>query len=351
MLRAIIFDVGNVLISWSGESVYADIKEELGFDDEQLALFSKKYLGKLGRGEITEEELWADAEKELQIRKVNVSENLLGRKPETEGVVFRDVLEFAKELKSRGFKLALMSNTISAHEKVFTSKGITEPFEHIFLSHKVGLRKPDPNIYLHALQQLQVKPSEALFIDDLQENVEAAQKLGMYVLHADKPDSIVSKIERELEKDFVGSKVALTHDGRVLTILRDDKEGISFPGYWDFTGGGRENDETPVKTVIRETREELGITLNPEAIVWQKFYPGVVDPIRTACFLVAELSDKQINDITFGDEGQKWKLMTFQEFLHHPKAIEGMKARLHDYLLSEGHTNLDVIEKDPSRQQ
>src|ERR1700733_15728600 len=131
MLRAIIFDVGNVLISWPGESVYADIKEELGFDNEQLALFSKKYLGKLGRGEITEEELWTDAKKELHMRKVDVSENLLGRTFEAKGIVFRDVLEFAKELKKRGFKLALLSNTISVHEKVFTSKGVTEPFEHI----------------------------------------------------------------------------------------------------------------------------------------------------------------------------------------------------------------------------
>ncbi len=336
MIKAVIFDMGNVLISWPGAAAYADIQHELGLTDTQLSAFSKKYLYKLGLGEITEEELWSAAKEEFNIRDVDVRENLLGRKFESDGVVFGDVLEFARGLKERGLKIAVLSNTIQPHERIFTSKGATDPFEHIFLSHQVKLRKPDPKIYLHALRELQVEPDESLFVDDLKENVEAAQKLGMHTVLADKPEVIVSKVERELEKDFVGAKAALLYKDSVLAILRDDKDGIPYPGHWDLPGGGREGGETPVEVVIRETREELGITLGPEVFVWQKFYPGVVDARRMACFLVAAVNDKQINNIRLGDEGQRWKLMTLQEFLHHPKTVEGMKRRLHDYILSRG---------------
>jgi 8-oxo-dGTP diphosphatase len=78
----------------------------------------------------------------------------------------------------------------------------------------------------------------------------------------------------------------------------------------------------------------LGIRLTPEVFTWQRFYPGVVDKRQTACFLAASLTDRQANSITLGDEGQKWEFTTFEEFLHHPNAVEGMKTRLNDYLLS-----------------
>lgn len=48
------------------------------------------------------------------------------------------------------------------------------------------------------------------------------------------------------------------HEGRVLMQLRDDKEGIAFPGKWGFFGGGIEPGESPEEAALRELAEEIG---------------------------------------------------------------------------------------------
>ena len=191
--------MGNVLIRWPAAAVRKDIQKELGLNNDQFNLFVQKYILRLSKGEISEEELWAEAQKDFGLRAVSVSENLLARKFQADAIVYSDVLEFAKKLKKDGYKIAILSNTISAHEKVCINKGVTEPFDHIFLSYQVGLRKPDPKFYYYVLDKLGVKPTEALFIDDIKENVEAASNLGIRTIWADHPATIVEKAMLELK--------------------------------------------------------------------------------------------------------------------------------------------------------
>lgn len=134
-------------------------------------------------------------------------------------------------------------------------------------------------------------------------------------------------------KDFVGTKIALTNGDRVLSILRDNVSYIPYPGMWDLPGGGREKNETPFQTVQREVREELNIKLKPSDIIWQKVYPGVVDPTTDAVFMVANIMDEQIHSVNFDKgEGEKWQMMGFEEFINHKNAVPGMQTRLRDYL-------------------
>ena len=42
--------------------------------------------------------------------------------------------------------------------------------------------------------------------------------------------------------DFVGCKLVLVHETRLLTYLRDDKPGLNWAGMWDLPGGGREGE-------------------------------------------------------------------------------------------------------------
>ncbi len=51
------------------------------------------------------------------------------------------------------------------------------------------------------------------------------------------------------------------HDGRLLIYLRDDKPEIPFPNHWDLFGGHVEQGEAPEQALVREVKEELGITL------------------------------------------------------------------------------------------
>lgn len=134
--------------------------------------------------------------------------------------------------------------------------------------------------------------------------------------------------------DFVGSKIALINGDEVLVTQRDDKQGLSFPGMWEFPGGAREGSETPLECAIREVHEELGIELNPNSVSWEKVYPSVQDPNKRAYFFVANITQEEISRIVFGDEGQGWKMLKFNEVLTEPNFIEQFKGRLKDYLQS-----------------
>lgn len=133
------------------------------------------------------------------------------------------------------------------------------------------------------------------------------------------------------EFDFQGVKVALINNGKVLTILRDNIPNIPYPNMWDLAGGGRENEESPYETMRREVFEELNIDIPKSNVVWVKHYESVTKPGKKSVFMVANISDHQIESIKFGEEGQGYKMVTFQEFLDNKDVIEQLKHRFLDY--------------------
>ena len=137
----------------------------------------------------------------------------------------------------------------------------------------------------------------------------------------------------ELEiSDFTGCKIALICDGQILTILRDDKPTIPWPNLWELPGGGREGNESPFECVVREVYEELGIHLDEDCLLWSKIYPSVIFKDKQSVFMVGQLRQEQFDNITFGNEGQAYKLMPIEEFLKSKQAVPQLQGRLRDYL-------------------
>ena len=132
--------------------------------------------------------------------------------------------------------------------------------------------------------------------------------------------------------DYTGCKIALICDGRILTILRDDKPTIPWPNLWELPGGGREGDESPFECVAREVYEELGIHLDEDCLLWSKIYPSVIFKDKQSVFMVGQLRQEQFDNITFGNEGQAYKLMNIEEFLTSSQVVPQLQGRLRDYL-------------------
>ena len=132
--------------------------------------------------------------------------------------------------------------------------------------------------------------------------------------------------------DFTGCKIALICDGRILTILRDDKPTIPWPNLWELPGGGREGDESPFECVAREVYEELSIQLLKDDIVWSWIYPSMLDENKNSVFLVGKLTQEQFDSIVFGDEGQGYKLVRLEEFLASDRVVPQLQERVRDYV-------------------
>jgi len=96
-------------------------------------------------------------------------------------------LSYASALKRQDVAIGVISNTNDVHVRWLRAQ-IPEfaAFDSVIFSSDVGLVKPDPAIYELALSELGVQPEQALFVDDLAENVAGARAVGMAaLLHRD----------------------------------------------------------------------------------------------------------------------------------------------------------------------
>ncbi|KAI0748009.1 HAD-like protein [Daedaleopsis nitida] len=103
--------------------------------------------------------------------------------------------------------------TVAAAERAFLGwrNGATPPrlralFDDFCDSSTLGMRKPEPGIYLLACERNGIKPSEAVFLDDLGMNLKAAQALGMETIHVAIGGSLeaLKKLEAKLGIDLTG---------------------------------------------------------------------------------------------------------------------------------------------------
>jgi HAD superfamily hydrolase (TIGR01509 family) len=94
-------------------------------------------------------------------------------------------------------RLALLSNTDSIHvAHIEAAFGFVRHFPVRVYSCRVGTSKPAPAIYHQALRELDTLPEEALYIDDLRENVATAVRLGMTGFHFTSPGEFLSEFSR-----------------------------------------------------------------------------------------------------------------------------------------------------------
>lgn len=88
-----------------------------------------------------------------------------------------------RDLRGAGFKTGIVTNNVvEFREHWRRTMPVDELFDSVVDSSEVGMRKPDPAIYRHALADLGVAPDRAVFLDDFDGNVEAARATGMHAI-------------------------------------------------------------------------------------------------------------------------------------------------------------------------
>lgn len=96
------------------------------------------------------------------------------------------------DLKAAGYKLYVLSNMSREFIDFLRQKEVYSYFDGDVVSCEVGVVKPMPQIYDILLDRFALEPEQTLFIDDRQENVEAAATKGINTFHFDRNDYEIS---------------------------------------------------------------------------------------------------------------------------------------------------------------
>ncbi len=199
MIKTVIFDIGNVLTDFSWREFYRE-KGLAGENFERVAkaTVESSYWRELDRGVMTYDEVMEkfvslDKEMEDEIRRVLA---------DTHGIVTGRgyAIPWVFELKKRGLQVYVLSNF---SEKIL--KECREALEFLdytdggILSYKDHLLKPEPEIYQLLLKRYGLNAKECVFIDDLQENIDAAKEQGIYGIVFRSYEQAVAELNKILE--------------------------------------------------------------------------------------------------------------------------------------------------------
>lgn len=114
-----------------------------------------------------------------------------------------EMVERARTLRQNGYRTALLTNNARELAELWRAKMPTdEIFDVVIDSSDVGLRKPDPAIYLLTLERLGVDRDEAVMLDDMDGNVAAARALGMRGIRVESDaTSALTELDRLLDEE------------------------------------------------------------------------------------------------------------------------------------------------------
>lgn len=186
----ILFDFGNVLIDIDIPRAFKEIEALLRSDVEEEAEVEIHRLIPIYETGAINSEVFINGILKFCRPEVQATDVIAAWKSMLIGIP-QARIEWLDKMK--GFhRMALLSNTNEIHlEGVYSHlkkdhAGIDfedDYFEQVFYSHLIGLRKPDPRCFEFVLNELEWEPEDTVFIDDVEENVAAADKLGMTGIH------------------------------------------------------------------------------------------------------------------------------------------------------------------------
>ncbi len=199
-IKAVIFDLGGVLVRTEFPQARRELARQLGQDLETLdrLIWGREDWELAQIGAITYDEYWSRVAADLGL---TTPEELSDFRREyfSGDRVNQELVALIKNLR-KDYKIGLLSNAPDRLDVWLEEHwGIKELFDAIVYSAKVGMAKPDLAIYRLVLDRLDVLPSEAVFIDDYPRNVNAALELGMKAIRFTGTGALLEELPRYVQ--------------------------------------------------------------------------------------------------------------------------------------------------------
>lgn len=196
-IRAIIFDFGGVLVRTGSQELRREWERRLGLlpgQAEQLVFGGEtSWAVQLGRTTDAEHWQWLGG-------RLGLADDALSRFRTdffAADTADAELLAYIDRLRAAGFHLSILSNAGDKAREIFSGHyDIARHFDAITISAEEGMMKPEPRIFEIALARAGVQPQEAVFVDDVAANVEAAAALGIAGVLFDNPQRAYRELVR-----------------------------------------------------------------------------------------------------------------------------------------------------------
>jgi putative hydrolase of the HAD superfamily len=208
MIKTIIFDFGGVITNSPIEG-FKLLEEKHGYDKGLITNINMNNpndnaWAKSERGEIDIHTFLEEFEKEaLEIgQKIDAREIL----QQLYGSMRENIINKIKLLSnSKKYKLICLTNVLKGvdiftpKERVIAVSHVMRYFDKIYESYKLNMRKPETRIYQYILNEMNIKPQETVFLDDLGMNLKPARQLGINTIKVVNPKDAINELDQLLE--------------------------------------------------------------------------------------------------------------------------------------------------------
>ena len=178
MIKTIIFDWAGVLtVGRYTRSILNILEKREGASLNKIYSQFDDLIVKMGMGDVSFQEFVNSVNNKFGI-KIKESEmfDVFGKAI----IPNKEVIDIAKGLQAR-YNLILMSDNEETTVKILKKehKEMLGLFKKLYFSYELGIKKPDPKFYKRVLEDSNLNPSECVFIDDKEKNIESARKFGI----------------------------------------------------------------------------------------------------------------------------------------------------------------------------
>ena len=209
MIKAIILDMYGVIVKQSGEDFTPFVQQT--FPQLTRDKIYESWL-KSDIGEISSLEVWKELGYTGDLEKIE--RDYLDTIELTDGL-----LDFLKNAKGK-YKLAVISNDSSRWSHYLRDKfGLNQYFDVISVSGDLKMKKPDPRIFEYTLAQLGCDASDCIFVDDRENNLVAAEKVGLQTLLFEQQN------KEELINENLTERMMVANYQEFTDLLANIKEG------------------------------------------------------------------------------------------------------------------------------
>jgi epoxide hydrolase-like predicted phosphatase len=198
-IRVVIFDIGGVLFHQTDCTRQRHWEKRLGLAEDALGrtIWTMPISAQAEIGLASEDDVWTAVADRFELNPIDLTAL---RGDSFSGGVWNDrLINYARSLRIN-YKTGIISNAWPAARAAVKHWVNGDTFDDLIFSAEVGLAKPDRRIYELALDRLRVQPAEAMFVDDVQENVEATRAIGMAGIRFENTEQTIAEIERCLKE-------------------------------------------------------------------------------------------------------------------------------------------------------